>query len=78
MNEGYKAGRGGRFDREEGGLRDLKENIGRMSKRKLERVCDGGGWIPILTISQDGTDLYREEVRDTFLWILDLPSRIAP
>ena len=45
---------------EEGEMNNLKSNVGKKEKRNLEWSCEGGGWITVLTISQDGTYLSRE------------------
>ena len=66
------------MDREEGELRDLKANLGKKAKRKLERACKGGGWITVLTSSQDGTDIYRESSRDALRLRLDLTLQNPP
>ena len=67
-----------RLDREERALRVLKETLGNKTKRKLERACDGGGWITVLPRSQDGTDLSREEFRDALWCSLDPPPQNTP
>ena len=46
--------------------------MGEKSKQKLERACEGGGWLTLLPISQYGTDISREEFRDALQWILDI------
>ena len=40
-----------RLDREEGGLRDLKENVVNKYKCTMERAYKGGGWLTILSRS---------------------------
>ena len=52
------------MDIDEVGLRNLKSTVGKKAKRKLERACEGCGWITIPTGPQDGTDLSQEEFRD--------------
>ena len=76
--EGCVARRERRVDREEGGLRALNATFGKKAKHKLEWACKGGGWLTVLPISQDGTDLSREEIRYAFWWRLDTPLQTPP
>ena len=78
MREGREAGWDRRVDREGGELRDLNTNSGKNSKRILEWDCDGDGWLTVLPSSQDGTDISREEFRDSFRWRLYLPLHNNP
>ena len=76
--EGREAGRDRRVDREEGELRALKATVGKKANWKMKRACEGGGWLTALPISQGGTDLSREEFRDSLLYHLDLLLQDPP
>ena len=54
------------MEREEGGLRYLKENVGKKSKQNIERSCEGGGFLAILTSCKYGTGTYRMDFMDAF------------
>ena len=66
------------MDREEVELDALRETILRGAKHKLDRACDGGGWLAVFTSLQYGTDLSIEEFRDYFRWCLSLPLLNPP
>ena len=63
VREVHKEGWYIRVDREEGGLRDLEENVGKKSKHNLECSCEGRGWLTVLPRSHYGTEIYREGFR---------------
>ena len=67
-----------RMDRNEGGTRALKTNADNKSKRNMEQACKVGGCITVLLTSQGGTDLLREDFRDTLWWRLDLTHQNTP
>ena len=72
-------GRKMRVYREEVELRTLKETVGNKAKRKLEFSQGGSGWLTVLTSSQDGTDISKEEFRDTLRVVpQSTPSRTPP
>ena len=66
------------MDGEEGGLRNLKANVGKKAKRKLEHACKGGGWLTVLASSEDGTGVSRKDFRDALIWCLGLYLRNIP
>ena len=45
-------------------MRDMKATVINKSKWILEWAIEGGGWITVLSRSQDGTDISRENFRD--------------
>ena len=63
---------------EGGDLRYLMEIVCKKAKRNLERSCEGGGWITILRIFQDSTDLSREGFGDALQLVLDIPFQYPP
>ena len=56
------------MDRKEEELRSLKATVFNKDKWNLERACESGGWITLLPISQDGTDIFKEDFRDDLRW----------
>ena len=63
MKKGSKAGWERIIDREKRKVReltDLKDTLGCKGKQKLERACDGCGWITAFPNYKNGTNLYRE------------------
>ena len=67
-----------RSDRQERYLRDMKETVGKKAERYLEWACKGGDWLTVLSRSQYGTDLSKEEFRDALQWRLDIPLQNPP
>ena len=59
-------------------LRSLKANVGKKSKRNLDQTCEGGGYLTVMPISQDGNDISMEEFRDSLQWRLDLLLQNPP
>ena len=56
----------------------LKENLVKKDIWKLERACEGGRWLTVLTSYQDGTDPSREEFRNSLRYPLDITPHNTP
>ena len=63
---------------EEEDMRDLKATVGNKANRKLERTCEGSGWITDLPRYQDETDISREEFREALKWRPDIYLQPPP
>ena len=48
-------------------MRYLNETVVKKDKRKLELAYDSSGCLTVLSSSQDGTDISKEEFRDALL-----------
>ena len=73
-----EAGWDSRVNIKEGGLKTLYETVVNKAKRKLQRAYDGGGWITVLPIYQDGTEISREDLRYSLRHHLDITLQEHP
>ena len=67
-----------KVDGEEGAMSLLRITIGMKNKQNLERDVEYGGWITVLTNSQDENDLSSDEFRYALRWGLGIPLKYPP